>query len=245
MDELSCNLNQTYIGCSMNGTIINHLMYADDTCIIAPSPSALQELLDICADFAVSNFIVFNEKKTKCMCFKPNLLNDLFVPTLCLNNVRLTFVSRNKYLGVIIHDKHEDDDDIMRHVKSLYSRGNMLISRFKTCSFSIKLKLFRSFLCNAYGCHLWSKYKQYSYKRVVVAFNNIYRQLFGISRGESMSAIYVNNNIDSVGVLVRKSVYSFKTRLGASSNLLIHCIVSSLFYYHSSSYARWSKILYL
>ena len=245
MDELSCNLNQSYIGCSMNGMIINHLMYADDTCIIAPSPSALQELLDICADFAVSNFIIFNEKKTKCMCFKPNSLNGLFVPTLCLNDVPLTFVTSNKYLGVIIHDKHQDDDDIMRYVKSLYSRGNMLISRFKTCSSSIKVKLFRSFLCNAYGCHLWSTYKQYTYKRVVVAFNNIYRKLFGILRGESMSAIYVNNNIDSFGVLVRKNVYSFKTRLGATSNLLVQCIVSSLFYYHSSSCARWTKILNL
>ena len=185
-------------------------MYADDTCIIAPSPTALQELLDICADFAVSNFIIFNEKKTKCMCFKPNSLNGLFVPTLCLNDVPLTFVTSNKYLGVIIHDKHQDDDDIMRYVKSLYSRGNMLISRFKTCSSSIKVKLFRSFLCNAYGCHLWSTYKQYTYKRVVVAFNNIYRKLFGILRGESMSAIYVNNNIDSFGVLVRKNFIVLK-----------------------------------
>ena len=118
------------------------------------------------------------------MCFKPNSLNGLFVPTLCLNDVPLTFVTSNKYLGVIIHDKHQDDDDIMRYVKSLYSRGNMLISRFKTCSSSIKVKLFRSFLCNAYGCHLWSTYKQYTYKRVVVAFNNIYRKLFGILRWE-------------------------------------------------------------
>ena len=86
----------------------------------------------------------------------------------------------NKYLGVIIHDKHQDDDDdIMRYVKSLYSRGNMRISHFKTSSFSIKVKLFRTLLCNTYGCHLWSMYKQYTYKliykRVVVAFNNIYR----------------------------------------------------------------------
>ena len=80
------------------------------------------------------------------MCFKPNSLNNLFVPTLCLNDVPLTFVTSNKYLGVIIHDKHQDDDDdIMRYVKSLYSRGNVLISRFKTCSSSrfIKVKLFR------------------------------------------------------------------------------------------------------
>ena len=76
--------------CSMNGMIIKHLMYVDDICIIAHSPSALQELLEICVDFAVSNFITFNEKKKKCMCFKPNSLNGLFVPTLCLNDVPLS-----------------------------------------------------------------------------------------------------------------------------------------------------------
>ena len=82
MDELSCNLNQSYIDCSMNGMIINHLMYADDTCIIAPSHTSLRELLDICPDFSVSNYIIFNEKKTRCVCFKPNSLNGLFVPIL-------------------------------------------------------------------------------------------------------------------------------------------------------------------
>ena len=63
VDEPSCNFNQSYIGCSMNGIIINHLMYAVDTCIIAPSPTALQELLDTCADFAVSNFIILMRKR--------------------------------------------------------------------------------------------------------------------------------------------------------------------------------------
>jgi len=140
------------------------------------------------------------------MCFKPNSLNGLFVPTLCLSDVPLTFVTSKKYLGV----HHQDDDDIMRYVKSLYSRGNMLINRFKTCSSSIKVKLFRSFLCNAYVCHLWSTYKQYTYKRIVVAFNNIYRILFGILKGESMSSIYVYNNVDSFGVLVCKNFIVLK-----------------------------------
>ena len=39
------------------------------------------------------------------MCFKPNLLNGLFVPILCLTNVPLTFVSGNKYLDVFIDEK--------------------------------------------------------------------------------------------------------------------------------------------
>ena len=61
MDELSCKLNQSHIGCSMNGMIINYLLYADDTCIIAASPTALHVLLDIWADFAVPNLIILNE----------------------------------------------------------------------------------------------------------------------------------------------------------------------------------------
>jgi len=56
------------------------------------------------------------------MRFKPNSPNGLFVPTLCLNDLPLTFVTSNKYLGLIIYDKHQDDDDIMIYVKSLLKR---------------------------------------------------------------------------------------------------------------------------
>ena len=105
MDELICTLSQRYIVC-MNDIIINHFMYADDTCIIALSPSALQDLFDMYGDFAVSNWIILNEERTKCMCFKPNSPNGLIVPTVCLNDTPLPFVTSNIYLAVIKHDKH-------------------------------------------------------------------------------------------------------------------------------------------
>ena len=244
MDDLSHKLNKSRIGCSMNGTIINHLMYADDTCIIAPSPSALQELIHICSEYASSNFILFNANKTKYMCFKPKSLKNLYIPTLYLNSVPLTVVTRNKYLGVFIHEKLEDDDDIFRHVKSLYARGNMLINRFRACTHNVKVKLFRTFFTNVYGCHLWALYKQTTYRRVVVAYNNIYRKMFKVRRGDSMSAIYVQQNIDPVNVLIRKNVFGFKNRLFDSSNLLIKCIMSSHFYYNSRLCTKWFSILY-
>ena len=56
------------------------------------------------------------------------------------NDVPLTFVTSNKYLGVIIHDKHQDDDDIMRCVKSLYSRGNKLIMFLSKINLMILMK---------------------------------------------------------------------------------------------------------
>ena len=61
MDELGTN--DAKCGCNMNEKFINHLMYADDSCIIAPSPSALQKLLNICTSFAIESSTVYNEKK--------------------------------------------------------------------------------------------------------------------------------------------------------------------------------------
>jgi hypothetical protein len=171
---------------------------------------------------------------------------NLYVPDLFLNDEPLSLVSSCKYLGVVVNDNLHDDEDILRHVKSVYARGNMLISRFRHCSDDVKLKLFKSFLSNAYGSHLWCTYRQLTYKRSVVAYNNVFRKLFRIQRGTSISAVYVRHNIDSFGVIMRKSVFSFKTRLSDSGNILVQTILSSLsFRCNSAICAKWRNVLYL
>jgi len=75
-----------------------------------------------------------------------------------------------------------------------------------------------------------------------VAYNNIYRKLFGVRRGVSISAIYVNN-IDPFGVLLCKSIFSFRTRL--YDNSLIKELLCSLFHRFSSSIStKWNQVLY-
>ena len=61
MDDLSALLNSSGAGCTLNGVSRNHLLYADDTCVIAPSPAGLQILLDICSSYAYSHTLIFNE----------------------------------------------------------------------------------------------------------------------------------------------------------------------------------------
>ena len=58
MDGLSSWLNNSGIGCTINDTSINHLMYADDTCTLAPSATTLQKLLSICSMYAQDNSII-------------------------------------------------------------------------------------------------------------------------------------------------------------------------------------------
>ena len=52
---------------------MNHVMYADDICMMHTSPAALQELINIhvCQDFSVRNDLSFNSSKSYCMVFKP------------------------------------------------------------------------------------------------------------------------------------------------------------------------------
>ena len=50
MDDLSVNFNKLQIGCLYAGTIMNHMMYADDLCAFSPSVAGLRKLNDCCAE---------------------------------------------------------------------------------------------------------------------------------------------------------------------------------------------------
>ena len=104
IDELSENLNMSRIGCHLQGVCYNHLMYADDAVIMAPSPKGLQKLIDICDNFAGNNDMLFNAKKTVCMCIKRSSSVKLRIPDLYLGNNKLSWLTRHKYLGVYISD---------------------------------------------------------------------------------------------------------------------------------------------
>ena len=43
MDDLSSLLNTSRIGCHISDVCINHVFYADDSCLLAPCATSLQE----------------------------------------------------------------------------------------------------------------------------------------------------------------------------------------------------------
>ena len=48
---------------------MNHVMYADDICLLAPSAIGLKRMLDVCLDFSVRNDIRYNPIKSVCVVF--------------------------------------------------------------------------------------------------------------------------------------------------------------------------------
>ena len=69
---VSLCLYSANIGCRLSNMIINHLLFADDAVVFAPSAEGLQVLLDICSEFAVSHQVVFNVIKSQCLIVKSN-----------------------------------------------------------------------------------------------------------------------------------------------------------------------------
>ena len=164
------------------------------------------------------------------MCFKPKILKHLNIPKICLNGVVLPLVSKTRYLGFNICDTLCDDSDIERHVKFLYYRGNMLLRKFSSCTFNVKLKLFGVFCTSLYGGHLWTTFHKSHLNRAKVAFNSIYRKLFNVQYGESISMSMLFNRVNNFTVLRRKFTLGFRQRLLQSENSLVNEIVHSNYF---------------
>ena len=245
IEDLSNLLCAQKIGCYMNNTCVNHLNYADDAVLLAPTPFALQKLIDICDKFACVNDMMYNVKKSFCLAFVPKMYGKLHLPYLHLGNAPLQWVSENKYLGVCISSSCKDDADINRQIQAIYARGNVIVRNFSKCSDNVKIELFKTYCCNMYVSHLWCSYTSVTYRRIQVAYNNIFRILMNIRRGESVSQGYVLRNVDGFKAVLRKAIYGFYQRATSSSNSLVSTVMSSTYFmYGSKIFANWNKLLY-
>ena len=67
LDGLIDQLRKKVIGCHFNGHFVGCFIYADDIILLAPSRDALNNMLDVCWEYAEAYDILFNATKTKYM----------------------------------------------------------------------------------------------------------------------------------------------------------------------------------
>ena len=58
----------------------------------------------------------------------------------------------------MISNDERDDQDVLREVRDLFTRTNILARKFKMCSVTVKTVLFKSFCVCFYGTELWKFY---------------------------------------------------------------------------------------
>ena len=128
----------------MNGLFTGAFIYADDITIIAPSCYALNSMLNVCEEHALSHDILFNSLKTKYRCFSRNSLNLNPPPIYCMNN-RVKCVNECVLLGIHISNDISDKN-VFHTVHSFNRKCNELRYDFKLLPSDVTSQLFSSFL---------------------------------------------------------------------------------------------------
>jgi len=179
------------------------------------------------------------------MNFMPKCLKNLHVPTIYLNENPLKWVTYQKYLGIYFTNNVSDDRDISRELRPLYARGNTLLRKFGKCSLQVKIQLFKSYCSNMYCCPLWSNFSPPVYKKLKVAYNNVFRFLCNIKGKHSISQLFVNARVDPFNVLIRKSTTNLRNRIINSSNKVLSAVfTSSHFMFNSSIGNHWNGAIF-
>ena len=238
-------LNACRVGCCVGKVLINHLMYADDLVILAPSVSGLSKLLSICEIFGECNDIIFNQKKSASLYFISKMLKGAHLPNVYLNGEEVKQVDSVKYLGHFLTCELSDDIAIRRQCRVLNVRGNILPRKFHMCSVPVKLKLFNSYCGSLYTPHLWWNYKKMYVTKLHITYHNILKRNIGLSKYESTSATCAYTNTQCCQSTIRNLIFKFVCRLNKSDNALIKAVLASSVMYSSRIRSNWRRLLYV
>ena len=244
-DDLSRRLKTAKIGCHIAGECLNHISYADDMALLAPSIKALQAMVELCIIFAEEHDIIYNAKKTVCMTFWPRGYRKFQVQPITMRSTTLSYVQEATYLGHILSADLKDNLDMSRQMKALYAMGNTLVRKFGKCSDTVKCELFRAYCEQLYCSTLWCCYTLETLRRLRVSHNDVLRRLLGFPRWTSASSLFVAAGLNNLDVLMRKAVFSFRTRLATSENRLISGLYNSSAFIKSKLYSVWKCSLEL
>ena len=227
IDELNEALCNSKVGCHIAGKAANNFGYADDLALAAPSAKALNTLLEICDNFAARNDIVYSTAKSVCMMVPAGTRATFEPPDIHLSGSTLQYVTKFKYLGHIITNSMKDDEDIMREIRSLNARGNVIIRKFGFLSLEVKCQLFKTYCYPLYTCALWSNYNQGTLNRLKVAYNNIMRRLAHVPPWSSASHMFGSLGVRSFQETLRNCSYSLMRRIDQCPNNFIQVLSSS------------------
>ncbi|XP_063626454.1 uncharacterized protein LOC134798057 [Cydia splendana] len=228
MNTLIVELSRTKIGCSIDGTCVNNISYADDMVLLSPSIGALRKLISVCEDYAGAHGLRYNSKKSELLVFNPRGSKVDTVPPATLGGTQLTRVSKFKYLGHWVTDDLSDNIDVERERRALPVRSNMLARRFARCTTEVKTTLFRAFCQSFYTCSLWVNYTQRTINALRVQYNNAFRMLLGLPRYCSASAMFAEARTDGFHAIMRKRVASMARRARSSSNSILNALANRL-----------------
>ena len=163
-EELFVLLESRRSGCWVNGFFLGLLGYSDDNICLAPSISALQDMLETCESYAAAHNLRFSTDtdpskcKTKTMAFLKKIRP---LPNLLLCGNPLPWTDRCKHLGVTISNRIDGCQDDMRVKNAMYVEKNIdLNQEFYFAHPDTKLAINKIYNSHFSDSPLWDLFSQ-------------------------------------------------------------------------------------
>ena len=216
MDDLINELSNSGVGCRISNHFITSILYADDVCLLAPSRKVIQVLLDICAKYAFSWCILYNERKSKLMYFGKGFESPSFAP-ITLNGSPLEVVHEWKYLGVLVRA-------LPAPLKNRVALS--IVAQIQSSSEHVLMKLLYStcVLIVTYASDVIT-FPCKEMQSLHVAVNDAIRKIFSYHRWESIRTLRESLGYLSLTDIFAKRKRIFENRLPQIGNALLSFLV--------------------
>ena len=188
VDDLISILKSLGVGCHVRETFAAALFYADDMAVLAPSLHGLQKLLNACSAYCTAWDIKLNAKKTKNIVFGKGCAPSHQVT---LDGSKLTWESECVYLGVTLKSGASFGCCVKDKLSKFYRALNAIIRIEGRSDDMVMLRLLEAHCLPvlAYGAEVIHVTNRDDRRQMRVAYNAIYRKLFGYSYRESVTLL--------------------------------------------------------
>ena len=224
MDEIAKELKRQDKGCPLPPTNekIGCLLWMDDVVLLSENDKELQEMLDITNNIAKRYHIVFGKEKSKIM-----TTNKKNKTTFRLGNTELEKTDKYKYLGEIINEKHNLEDQIKQNrMKSEGALQTILgIAKdphLKGIEMDTVWKLLETCIIPilTYGCETWAPLKK-EYKELNRILDQIIKRILMIPTTTPREALYIETGLTDMKHMMDNKRIQMEKRLEKTKNDLI------------------------
>ena len=115
-------------------------------------------------------------------------------------------------------------------------RGNILISRFKYCSWQVKVKLFQTYCLCLHNPGLWHSINKATIHRFYSCYDKSVKRFFGFAKYSSLTSALLQTGLPSCTTVIQNFKFRFSTT-GWSKNLtpfVLYGLISSNIYRFSN-----------
>ena len=222
IDELLCKLQNSGFGCRIGHRYAGAFGFADDLILICPTEPGIRKMLKICEAYATEHDLLFNGAKSKLLIFNPQKVFESD-PKLELNGELIPNVKSAIHLGNILHVTN-NQECIDEGIKTFNRQANMFLSRFKTCSPSIRSKLFQQYCMSLYGSQLWPLWSN-KLDTLKTKFSIALRRVWSLPAMTHRNLLPLIAGMHPLEVAIQSRIHKFVKSLEESENELVKYIV--------------------